>query len=132
MTQIYEHYQFASVAFFSLPKDLTFIDLRNPRVSVSPLMLGDESAIALLRGDLDFLVRLGHELTRPVLPHAVNIDYIPSQYLCEFIKKCGLHGVLYKSSVGDGVNLALFNPEHAVIGVVERYEVTRVSVQINN
>lgn len=122
--------EFASVADFSIPTDLKFIDLRNPRFSVSPLMLGDENSIALLRGDLDFLIRLGYELTRPVLPHAVNIDYVPSQYLCEFIKKCGFHGVVYNSSVGGGINLALFEPASAASGSVKRYQVNKVSVSI--
>lgn len=124
--------EYASVANFTIPQGLKFIDLRDPRFTVSPFISGDEEEVALLRGDIEFLVRLGHELTRPVLPHAVAIDYIPSQYLCEFIKKCGYHGVVYKSSVGKGINLALFNPTLAQAGEVERCQVSRVSVSINN
>lgn len=35
------------------------------------------------------------------------IDYTPSQYLCEFIKRRGYDGVIDRSSVSDGMNLAL-------------------------
>jgi len=122
--------EFASVADFSISRDLKIVDLRNPVSTVSPFLLSDEREIALLRGDIEFLVHLGGELTRPVLPHAVAIDYIPSQYLCEFIKKFGYHGVAYKSSVGDGFNLALFDTESAVSGKVVRYQVSRVYVEI--
>jgi len=122
--------EFASVADFVVPRDLKLVDLRDPVSSVSPFLLSDEREIAFLRGDIEFLVHLGGELTRPVLPHAVAIDYIPSQYLCELIKRFGYHGVVYKSSVGDGINLALFDPVIAVAGTVMRYQVSRVSVDV--
>ena len=122
--------ELASVASFKLKGNLKFIDLRDPKVSVSPFILGDESEVALLRGDIEFLVRLGFELTRPVLPHVAAIDYIPSQYLCEYIKKCGYHGVIYKSSVSDGINLALFDPNNANILNVTNYKISKVSVSI--
>jgi hypothetical protein len=81
-----------------------------------------------MRSDIPFLERLGDELTRPVLPQAAAIDYTPSQYLCEFIKKCGYKGVIYRSSVGEGMNLALFDPALATPGNITQHRVTRVSV----
>lgn len=120
----------ATVASVSLAPNLKIVDLRAPRETVSPFMLADENEVALLRGDIDFLVHLGTELTRPVLPKAAAIDYIPSQYLCEYVKRCGFDGVMYRSSVSDGVNLALFNPDTATIGDLTQRRVTRVSVEI--
>ena len=122
--------EYASVADFTLDDSLILIDLRNPRKTVSPFMLEDETLVALLRGDIEFLVKLGDELTRPVLSHSAAIDYIPSQFLCEFIKKSGYHGVVYRSSVGEGVNMALFYSDKAVVGSVKRYKVNRVTVFI--
>jgi hypothetical protein len=118
------------VAEFTVPRGLKVVDLRNPRELVSPFMLGDEG-IAPMRGDIAFLERLGQELTTPVLPNAAAIDYIPSQYLCEFIKKCGYAGVVYSSSVSDGMNLALFAPREAVVGEVVEYSVDAVNVKIS-
>ena len=97
---------------------------------VSPFLLEDAADIVRLRADLPFLERLGDELTRPVLPQAAAIDYTPSQYLCEFIKKCGYDGVVYRSSVSEGINLALFNPSLAACGTVTQYRVSRVSVDV--
>ena len=105
-------------------------DLRNPRKLVSPFILEDASDIGQLRADLPFLERLGEELTRPVLPSGAAIDYIPSQYLCEFIKKCGFDGVVYRSSVSDGINFALFEPEKATGGAVALYNVAKVTVEV--
>jgi hypothetical protein len=95
---------------------------------VSPFLLEDAADICRMRSDLPFLEQLGDELTRPIVPQAAAIDYTPSQYLCEFIKKCGYDGVLYRSSVSDGINLALFNPALAQSGTVTRHRVNRVSV----
>ncbi len=122
--------EFACVADFTIP-EIKAVDLRNPRKLVSPFILTDASEIGQLRADLPFLERLGQELTRPVQPAGAAIDYIPSQYLCEFIKKSGFDGVVYRSSVSDGINLALFNPERAVGGIVLLYSVTKVSVQVS-
>jgi hypothetical protein len=118
------------VADFSIPPYLTLLDLRNPRALVPPFDIGDEDQIGLLRSDIDFLERLGQELTLPILPQGAMIDYVPSQYLCEFIKKCGYAGVIYRSSVSEGINLALFKPTHARPIRVRPYVIQQVSVTV--
>jgi hypothetical protein len=118
------------VVNFKTPNKLKLVDLRIPRKMVSPFLLEDAADIGRMRADLPWLERLGDELTRPVVPQSAAIDYTPSQYLCEFIKKCGYQGVVYRSSVSDGINLALFYPALAVAGTVTQYRVTRVSVDV--
>lgn len=121
--------EIACVADFTIHEPSTVVDLRNPRQLVSPFLLEDTRAIGYLRADIPFLERLGEELTRPVLPQGAAIDYVPSQYLCEFIKKARYGGVVYRSSVSDGMNLALFDPLAATGGAVQRYRVKRVSME---
>lgn len=121
----------ACVAEFTVKPPLKAVDLRNPRELVSPFLLADARAIGQLRADIAFLERLGEELTRPVLPRGAAIDYIPSQYLCEFIKKAGYHGVIYRSSVSQGINLALFDPTMATGGTVSLYNVAKVAVEVS-
>jgi len=120
----------ACVADFTLPDGLKIIDLRSPRRLVSPFVLAVEDDIGLLRSDIGFLERLGMELTTPIVPQGAPIDYVPSQYLCEFIKNCDYDGVIYKSSVSDGMNLALFAPERATPGQVRQFNIARVSVTV--
>lgn len=122
--------EIACVADFATPDDLRIIDLRGPRSMVSPFILADAADIGRMRNDLPFLERLGEELTMPVVPQAAAIDYTPSQYVCEFIKKCGYDGVIYRSSVSDGINLALFDPTRATPGSVRQYRIVRVSVEV--
>jgi hypothetical protein len=120
----------ACIADFTITDRLNAVDLCAPRHRVSPFRLADATAIGQLRADIPLLEHLGEELTRPVLPSGAAIDYIPSQYLCEFIKKCGFAGVLYRSSVSTGRNLALFNPVQAQGGSVAMYDVASVTVRI--
>lgn len=123
----------ASVADFAIdPAALKLVDLRAPKERISPFDLGDEDTIGALRSDVAFLERLGEELTRPVLPQGAAVEYVPSQYLCEFIKKAGWDGVIYRSSVSDGINLALFNPNIATPGAVTRWRISRVTVTVEN
>lgn len=123
------------IADFTTPPDLSLIDLRHPRKSVSPFSLAnflpDEANPGQIRLEIAFLKRLGDELTHPVLPHVAAFEYAPSQYLCEFIKQCGYDGVIYRSSIGEGMNLALFQPEKAAAGMVEQHSVTRVHVEFS-
>jgi RES domain len=131
--------EFATVAEFKVEtnysevdtkKSLMIVDLRHPRKTISPFTLSDDGAVSLLRQDTEFLEMLGEELTRPVIPKSSSYNYIPSQYLCEFIKHCGYDGVLYRSSVGDGFNLALFLPEKATCSSTKSVEITRVLVEM--
>lgn len=120
----------AYVADFVIHDLLRAIDLRHPRQLVSPFGLSDANEIGKLRANIPLLERLGEELTRPVLPSGAAIDYIPSQYLCEFIKTRGYDGVVYRSSVSEGINLALFDPSKAIGGKVALYDIKRVWVDV--
>jgi hypothetical protein len=122
--------EMACVADFTTPTTLKLVDLRTSRKMVSPFVLTDADEVGRMRNDLPFLERLGSELTCPVIPQSAAIDYTPSQYLCEFIKKCGYQGVIYRSSVGTGMNLALFDPALATSGTVAKYRVIQVAVEI--
>lgn len=123
------------VAGFTTASNLNLIDLRHPRRSVSPFSLADflpdEANPGQIRLEIAFLQRLGDELTQPVSPSDAAFEYAPSQYLCEFIKQCGYDGVIYRSSIGGGMNLALFQPARAAPGLVEQLIVTRVHVEFS-
>jgi|SRR5690554_39223 len=118
----------ACIAGYSIC-ETRIIDLRDPRRRVSPFILQDPDKIGTLLAELPFLERLGSELSRPVLPFEAVINYTPSQYLCEFIKLKNYDGVIFKSSVGTGFNLALFDSSKAKARNIEK-RIAEVSVQI--
>ncbi|KRC52352.1 hypothetical protein ASE16_04820 [Leifsonia sp. Root227] len=121
--------ELACVAEFEIPSMKT-VDLRAPRARISPFELNDDE-VGQMHADLPLLERLGDELTRPVLPQGAPFEYVPSQHLCEFIKSCGFDGVVYRSSVSDGINLALFHPDQATGVSVDQYNVTKVEVYVS-
>ena len=52
------------------------------------------------------------ELSRPVRKQDVHLDYLPTQFLCEFVKSKEFDAIEYRSSMNaDGYNLAIFNDD---------------------
>lgn len=97
------------VGEFRTNEELKVLDLAHP----SPPDLFVDDAIAGLM-QYRYLRRLGDELSRPVRLSDERIDYVPTQYLCEFAKSLGFDGVVYPSAVDPsntpGRNLVLFHP----------------------
>lgn len=59
-----------------------------------------------------YLIKLEQELSSPVRKQDVHLDYLPTQFLCEFIKSLGFDAVEYKSAMNiNGYNLAIFNDQ---------------------
>lgn len=102
----------ATIAEFFIG-DINVVDLRDPRKRISPFILQDAEKIGGLYAELPFLEHLGYQLQKPVFPFDAAINYTPSQYLCEFIKKKNYDGVVFNSSTSDGYNLALFDEAKA-------------------
>ncbi|NMH66232.1 RES domain-containing protein [Shewanella salipaludis] len=121
-----------SVATIIMSESVKLLDLRDPKLRASPFeMLGTSSDIGSLKKGIEFLDKLGEELTRPVRREAAAYDYVPSQFLCELIKHYGYDGVVYKSSVGEGFNAALFDPSLAEVTSVKSFVVKRVTVDLD-
>jgi cold shock CspA family protein len=97
-----------TVAEFQVVSALKLIDLRNPRVTASPFRYVDEELDNIHAG-IGLLVKLGEELTKPVSKNKASLEYLSSQYLCEFIKSQGYGGVIYCSALSGGDNYAIFD-----------------------
>lgn len=95
------------VGEFEVLANLQLVDLRDPYRTFTPF--GHEYGLdeILLKG-LPLLKHLGEELAKPVLRSRAQLEYLPSQYLCEFIKMNGADGIIYNSSLGQGSNYATF------------------------
>jgi hypothetical protein len=119
-----------SVAKFEVTEPLILADLRNPRKTISPFEL-DENGLNQVYLDLNYLCHLGEELSKPILPRDAQLEYLSTQYLCELIKHCGFDGVIYKSSVGDGDNYAIFTDSKLQSAEVEVYFVNDIEITSN-
>lgn len=119
------------VAEFDVDSTVKLIDLQNPRKTASPFQL-DDKFIKLFRRYMEYLCRLGEELTMPVLPHSAHLDYLPSQYLCEYIKTIGYDGVIYRSAMGPGINYAIFNDSKVMGKDVSLYRIDDIVVSFSH
>ena len=65
---------------------------------------------------------ISHDLSKPMRRYDSELEYIPTQLICEYCKRNKADGICFGSSLhGGGVNYVLFNPEEAkCISVVSR------------
>jgi len=108
---------------FRLLENLRIVDLAK-EVIISPFQFGEQIGnYFYYRGLLDIL---GKELSKPIPRNNSALEYIPLQYLCEFIKTLGYEGVAYKSSVGNGYNIAAFSNLKFLCLSIDNVEITGV------
>jgi len=121
--------EMVTVAKFQLKNKLDLVDLRDPINTISPFELNDEYEIELLYKNMPFLTLLGNELSQPVIPREANLEYLPSQYLCELLKHLGYHGIIFKSSISEGNNYVIFNDNRLKATEVYQYQITDVTIK---
>jgi hypothetical protein len=96
---------------FEVRSNLKIVDLSSPHI-VSPFELKNKlrdyiSSFSIIKMYVD-------DMSRRADPNAPYLDYIPTQYLSEFIKKLGYDGLMFKSSQTGNVrdkNLLLFEED---------------------
>lgn len=111
-TSIYEvratYLDYVTIGVFKLRENIRIIRLREV-TNKSPFSIQNLEKYVYYK---KFLLELEKELSKPLRRYDSELDYLPSQYLCEFIKSNGYDGVEYASSLNkDGINLAIFNDE---------------------
>lgn len=114
--------------------NLNIADLSNPNFT-SHIFEFEENVRIRLHSLLGFIKHLGKELSKPIQPRTADLDYLPTQFLCELIKTTNVFfskdkkfdGVLYNSSIGKGQNIALFN-NHKILnkGNIKVYKVDKL------
>lgn len=120
-----------AVSEVRLNHNLRLVDLQHPRKRVSPFTYSDVNYIAHIRAHLHLMDQLSLDLSKPVLPRTASLDYLPTQYIGEAIKSFGFDGIVFQSSVAEGFNVALFNPDNATIRNPTMHQVTRIDFQFN-
>lgn len=80
-----------------------------------------------------FLMKLSQELSKPIRKKDSDFDYLPTQYLCEYIKSVlGFDGVQYQSAMNpSGSNLAIFNDHKVECVGVKVLKVDEVIYQVS-
>lgn len=108
-TTLYEarasYFDFVAIGKFRLKEDMKVVKLRTVEIR-SPF---EENIFDKLVYQ-PFLQGLENDLSKPLRRFDSELDYLPTQYLCEFIKHIGFDGVEYGSAMNKGgINLAIFD-----------------------
>lgn len=132
-TTMYEaratYLDYVCIGRFTLNEDIRVISLRTS-YNVSPWT--DFSLEEYVKNK-PFLDVLEHDLAKPLRRQDNELDYLPTQYLCEYIKSLGYDGVEYGSSLDeDGINLVVFNDNVLTCNSVEVHEISKIEIQSNS
>ena len=113
------------VAQITPVRELSVLDLTTPRIHCSASAFGEEQLSAVL-GFLGLLELFSDELSKPIRPENSNLDYIPTQFLCEFIKsEAKFDGIVFNSSFGQGKNYVFFDGDSLTPAAPIKYIVNK-------
>ncbi len=119
-------HDYVTIGEFRLNEKIKIIDLKEVG-NLDPFELAEQGVLESYLAYLPFLEELGNELSKPVRRNDSELDYLPTQYLTEFIKSLGADGVAYGSSLNKaGKNFAIFYPEKLECINVQIHEITNI------
>lgn len=115
------------ISEFSPIKELVVLDLTNPRHLCAASSF-EEEQLSIVLNYLNLLEKLSLDLSRPVSKESSELEYIPTQFLCEFIKSVsGVGGLLFKSSFSKGNNFVFFESGDLHVCEPRQFEVYETS-----
>ena len=129
LTTLYEirsnKYDKISVGTFELIKDIEIVDLTMIG-KISPFQ--DNMDLRLLAINYDHLKKIEKEISKPHRIHDSELDYLPTQYICDYINsKKTFSGIQYQSTLYKrGINLAIFNSEEFKCIEVKNIEIDSI------
>lgn len=141
-TVIYEAraamYDYITIGVFECTKDIKVINFINFD-RISPFRKG-EGRIEYLNHAInnEHLSKISKEIAKPLRNNANNLEYLPTQYICDFIKTLkdddGINydGIKYRSSMNpEGYNIAIFNQNLFKCINTKTYDVESIEYEYN-
>lgn len=123
-------FDYVCVGQFRAQKDITVVNLR-AITEISPFVDGLECLDHAI--NKQHLERLNGEMSKVLRRSDSTLDYVPIQYIVDFIKsieyngKREYDGIEYKSTTNPGgYNLAIFEPELLVCEKVSVYDIEQL------
>ncbi|MBT2289250.1 RES family NAD+ phosphorylase [Paenibacillus albidus] len=104
-------HDFVTIGKFRLKQGISIVNLYNLH-QISPFRTIDEIDFTQHAVNRKHLEKIGNEIARPLRRQDSPLDYLPTQYISDFIKSKGYEGIEYKSTMHEGGrNLAIFKEE---------------------
>lgn len=116
--------QYVSVGKFEAVRDLKLVDCSKGHGKVRPFY---EKEPPPKERERAVWINIDRAFSTPVTPNESTADYAPTQVLSEFFRVNGLDGILYKSLLGEGRNIALFDLAAAKLIDCQLFEVKKAS-----
>lgn len=68
--------------------------------------------LSVFTANREFIQGMSKEIAHIMRRSDDTIEYLPTQFIAEFIKSCGFNGVRYESTLSDGgINVCIFQPD---------------------
>lgn len=112
-----------SVGQLRTMRELTLIDFSQGHNSKANLFFEEPSPT---EREQHIWEQVDRAFSTPVTSDPTTAEYVPTQVISEFFKKKGFEGIAYKSKLGTGFNLALFDLEAASVVNCSLYPVKSV------
>lgn len=103
-------FDYISVGKFVSDKDVKIVNLSNLN-KISPFSTEgfDSEWFAI---NMNILKKISNEIAKPLRRQDSELDYLPAQYISDFVKSLGFDGICYRSTLNvEGLNYAFFDPK---------------------
>lgn len=123
-------YDYVSIGEFVAKRDLRIVDLSQFEY-ISPFDYGG----ALEKFAVNFKVfqDMAREISKPLRRNDSQLEYLPTQFITEYIKSEKYDGVAYRSTISnDGINIALFNEDIVDCIDVKTVEINYIEYRTSN
>lgn len=114
-------YDYVTIGTFELLEDIEVINLADID-KISPFFAANAYGIDFLRQavNADNLKVISNEIAKPLRRHDSSLDYLPTQYISDFIKSKTYAGIEYASTMcPGGINTAIFDEKPSFIKCVK-------------
>ena len=117
---------YISIGMFYTIQDLKILDLSKDEFVF--FVIDD---IEKKKNDKEFIEKaiwgeIGRAFTKPVQHSVQSADYMPTQKIADFFKSHGFNGLKYKSALGEGYNITLYNLSSAEQADCSLFDVKRI------
>jgi hypothetical protein len=123
---------YVSLAQFKVMRDVTVVDCsKDKRMFPNWLLHEPQQEIPAAKREQIVWGDIGNALSRPVTPDDPITEYVPTQILAEAFRAHGFDGIVYRSLLGAGLNLALFDCSAAELINCGLYETNAVEFRFD-
>ena len=118
-----------SIGKFRIQRDLEIVDF-NSKFSLF-LSYDGTTPLSDTVVKKKILEAIRYDLSKPLRRYDTELEYIPTQLICEYCKRNNADGIWFSSSLhSGGVNYVLFNPDDAKCTSVVSREIKSIQIKV--